>query len=145
MVASLGALSLVLLLGISIGSPVALYEISQRQRELRHDLYVAKMSLAQQAWDENNVDRLRQLLAETQVSPDRGFEWGFWQPQTHLALRSVRAHAGGIWTMALSADGPRVATGAADSTAKVWNVTTQGELLTLNHGTWVRAISFSPG
>src|SRR5262249_7563273 len=32
-----------------------------------------------------NVGRLRQLLDETRDSPDRGFEWYYWQRQIHSA------------------------------------------------------------
>ena len=39
-----------------------------------HNLYLANMSLAQQVADENNLDRLRQVLEDTKDSPHRGFE-----------------------------------------------------------------------
>ena len=53
------------------------------------------MNLAQQAWEQNNIGRLRQLLEDTQDSPYRGFEWYYWQPQTHLALKTLRGHLDG--------------------------------------------------
>ncbi|MCI0537425.1 MAG: serine/threonine protein kinase [Verrucomicrobiales bacterium] len=57
----------------------------------RH-LYVANMTLAQQAWELNNLNRFRQLLDETKAFPDRGFEWYYWQRQSHLALKTLRGH-----------------------------------------------------
>ena len=60
--------------------------------EAEHQLYAAKMNLAQQAWDQNNIGQLRQLLEETQNSPYRSFEWYYWQPLTHLALKTLRGH-----------------------------------------------------
>ena len=51
-------------------------------------LYAAKMNLAQAAWEENHVGRVRQLLEDTASYPERGFEWYYWQRQTHLELRN---------------------------------------------------------
>jgi hypothetical protein len=71
---------------------------AEKQERLRADaeklaaqrhLYVASMNLAQQAWEQNNIVRLRQLLEETQTSPDRGFEWYYWQRQSH-SLKTFR-------------------------------------------------------
>ncbi len=38
----------------------------EREAEIAHLLYAADMNLAEQAWNQNNVARLRQLLTETQ-------------------------------------------------------------------------------
>ena len=70
------------------------------------------MNLAQQAWEQNNVGRLRQLLEETQDSPYRGFEWYYWQPQTHLALKTLRGHLEAVTSVAFSPDGQRIVTGS---------------------------------
>ena len=53
-----------------------------REAEAAHDLYVANMNLVQQAWEQNNISRLRQLLEATKDSPYGGFEWYYWQPKT---------------------------------------------------------------
>ena len=68
--------------------------------EARRYLYVANMNLAQQAWEQNNIGRLRQLLEETQESPDRGFEWYYWQRQTHLAVKTLRGHLQPVYSVA---------------------------------------------
>ena len=99
--------------------------------EASHLLYVANMNLAQQAWDQNNIGRLRQLLEDTQDSPYRGFEWYYWQPQTHLALKTLRGHLGAVTSVAFSPDGQRIVTGSDDHTAKVWEAASGRELLTL--------------
>ena len=57
-------------------------KVEAREAEAAHDLYVANMNLAQQAWEQNNISRLRQLLKATKDSPYRGFEWYYWQPKT---------------------------------------------------------------
>ncbi|MGO8925396.1 MAG: protein kinase domain-containing protein [Limisphaerales bacterium] len=80
--------------------------------EAEHQLYAAKMNLAQQAWEQNNIGQLRQLLEETQDSPYRGFEWYYWQPHTHLALQTLRGHLDIVTSVAFSPDGQRIVTGS---------------------------------
>jgi len=110
----------------------------------RH-LYVANMNLAQQAWEQNNIVRLRQLLEETQASPNRGFEWYYWQRQTHLALKTLRGHLAPVTSVAFSPDGQRIVTGSFDQTAKIWDVASGRDLLTLKgHSAEIRSVAFSP-
>jgi WD40 repeat protein/tRNA A-37 threonylcarbamoyl transferase component Bud32 len=117
-----------------------------RERDnARHLLYVAKMNLAQQAWEQNNIERLRQMLAETQPLPDRGFEWYYWEAQTRLARESLRAHEQGVWCMALSRDGQRLVTGSKDFTVKLWDWKNGRELRTFPpEGAWIVSLAFSP-
>ena len=144
-------LVLLLVLVVGIGSPIAAIRINrERQRaegariKAEHLLYVAKINLAQQAWDQNNMGRLRQLLEETQDSPDRGFEWYYWQRQAHLSLKTLRGHLGWV-SVAFSPDGQRIVTGSGDKTAKVWDAASGRELLTLKgHSAAIEAVAFSP-
>jgi WD40 repeat protein len=116
----------------------------QRQRA-DHQLYVADMNLAQQAWEQNNIGQLRQLLKRTQDSPYRGFEWYFWQRLTHLALKTLRGHLSGVWSVAFSPDGQRIVTGSGDHTAKVWDAASSKELFALNgHSRGIRSVAYSP-
>jgi hypothetical protein len=109
----------------------------QRQRaeagetSARRNLYVAYISLAQQAWEQNNVVRLRELLDETATDPARGFEWYYWQRQAHLELKTLRGHTDFVMSVAYSSDGQRIVTGSADHLAKVWEAASGKELLTL--------------
>ncbi len=115
-----------------------------RAAEARRSLYVADMGLAQQAWELNNLGRLRQLLQETESFPERAFEWYYWQRQTHRALLTLRGHRGWISSVAFSPDGRRIATGSYDETAKVWDAASGKEMLTLHgHSDRVRRVSFS--
>jgi eukaryotic-like serine/threonine-protein kinase len=116
-----------------------------QKAEATHLLYVANMNLAQQAWDQNNIGRLRQLLDETQDSPYRGFEWDYWQLQTHLAVMTLHGHLGDVYSAAYSPDGQRIVTGGKDGTAKVWDAVTGHELTTFKslHDE-VRSVAFSP-
>jgi hypothetical protein len=130
-------------------SAVTAQEQKQRaergEAESRRLLYVADMNLGQQAWEQNNVLSLRQLLDETKESPYRGFEWYYWQRQLHLELRTLRGHFGSVNSVAFSPDGQRIVTGSDDHTAKVWDAVSGRELLTLKgHSGWVLEAVFSP-
>jgi eukaryotic-like serine/threonine-protein kinase len=113
--------------------------------EARRYLYVAQMNLAQQAWEQNNLGRLRQLLEETQESPNRGFEWYYWQRQTHLPLKTLRGHLEDVTAVAFSPDGQKLVTGSWDQTAKVWETASGRELLSLKgHSAPIWCVAFSP-
>jgi WD40 repeat protein/serine/threonine protein kinase len=108
-------------------------------------LYVAQMNLAQQAWEQNNLGRLQQLLQETRESPNRGFEWYYWQRQTHRPLRTLRGHLEEVTSVAFSPDGRRIVTGSWDQTAKVWDAASGRELLPLKgHSAPIWCVAFSP-
>jgi WD40 repeat protein/serine/threonine protein kinase len=116
-----------------------------REAEADHLLYVANMNLALEAWEQNNFDQLRELLRETKASPDRGFEWYYWQRQTHLDLRTLRGHLGSVSCVAFSPNGLRLVTGSSDQTAKVWDAATGSEILTLTgHRALIDSVAFSP-
>jgi len=94
-------------------------------------LYVANMKLAQQAWEQNDISRVRQLLEETATAPERGFEWYYWQRQIHHPKEKIlRGHGGLVLAVAYSPDGHRIVTGSADHTVKVWDAAT-GKVLPL--------------
>jgi WD40 repeat protein/serine/threonine protein kinase len=138
------AVAAALVVGIGISTWQAVVA-QQARREGDHQLYAAKMNLAQQAWDQNNIGRLRQLLEDTQDSPYRGFEWYYWQPKTHLALKTFHGHLSGVKSVALSPDGRRIVTGSLDQTAKVWDAASGRELITLTgHRARICSVAFSP-
>jgi WD40 repeat protein len=113
--------------------------------QAQRNLYVANMRLAQQAWEENNLARLRELLNETEDYPDRGFEWFYWQAQSHQELRSLRGHTDSVLSVALSPDGERIATGSVDHTARIWDSGSGKQLLLLiGHVAPVCSVAFSP-
>ncbi len=116
---------------------------AQERQSAERLLYAANMNLAQQAWEQNNVGRVRQLLEDTAAYPRRGFEWYYWQRQTHLELKTLH---GGIGPVAFSPDGRRIVTGSADdyNTAKVWETASGKELFTLKgHRALISSVAFS--
>jgi len=142
--AGAAAVRAALLIG-AVGMTGLYFRSERLRKEAQRNLYVANMNLAQQAWEQNNVGRLRQLLQETATYPNRGFEWHCWQRQAHLALKTLRGHLGVVTAVAFSPDSQRVVTGSWDTPAKVWEANSGREMLTLKgHSSNVQAVAFSP-
>ncbi len=119
-------------------------EKQERQRAEAGE-YAAKMNLAQQAWGQNNAGRVRQLLEETASNPERGFEWYYWQQQTHQELRTLRGHLAMVYAVAFTPDGQHLVTGSGDQTARVWVLASGQELLVLKgHRSAVTALACAP-
>jgi len=144
-VAFAGAAAVAAALLIGAVGMTGLYFRSERLRkEAQRNLYVANMNPAQLAWEQNNVGRVRQLLEETAAYPDRGFEWFYWQRQTHLELKTLRGHLSKIFSVAISPDGKRIVMGSDDQTAKVWDATAGKDLVTLKgHTNPISSVAFS--
>src|SRR5439155_9657849 len=67
-----------------------------------------------------------------------------WDLATGQELRTLRGHAGGIFSVAYSPDGQRLATSSEDKTIKIWDRSGK-ELLTLQgHTQSVWTVAFSP-
>ncbi|MFO1497896.1 MAG: protein kinase [Verrucomicrobiota bacterium] len=96
----------------------------------RHLLYTVSLNLAQQAWEQDNVGRLRQLLEQTRGSADRGFEWFYWQRQIHSDLKTFHS-PGSLIFAAFSGDGERIFGGSwekAKPMAIAWETASGREL-----------------
>jgi eukaryotic-like serine/threonine-protein kinase len=126
---SVMALSLVIALFASVWKTIEvaraqrekMVEVARAQRETDRQAYAARMGLARQAWEDNDLARLRTLLKETAAYPDRGFEWFYWQRQAHLDHKTLRGHLGPVLDVSFSPDGTRVLTASMDHTAKIWD------------------------
>jgi eukaryotic-like serine/threonine-protein kinase len=118
--------------------------------DYRRTLYATQMNLAGQAWDSTNIERLEELLEANVPKPGeedlRGFEWYYlWRLYHSGSDRMTLHHNDGVWSVALSPDGKRLASGGEDLTARIWDVATGEELLVLKgHTKWINAVAFSP-
>lgn len=115
------------------------------ERKARFLHYAAAMNLAQQIFDQNNISRLRDLLAEAREHPQRGYEYYYWQRQAHADIQTFHGHLGKVTSVAFSRDNRLLVTASEDKTAKVWDLATGRNLFTLTgHKDVVARAVFSP-
>jgi WD40 repeat protein/tRNA A-37 threonylcarbamoyl transferase component Bud32 len=107
-------------------------------------LYFNRIALAEREWTANNVGRMIELLDDC-PSPLRAWEWRYLERQSHAAVRVSPELDQEIWCIAFTRDGRLLATGGADESVKIWNVSTFQLLHTLKgHAGWVRNLAISP-
>ncbi|HEX8772484.1 MAG TPA: hypothetical protein VF735_02695 [Pyrinomonadaceae bacterium] len=124
----------------------------------RQLLYAADLNLAQQSYEENNIERGRELLAAH--APERiypgdnlqtlkgglaGFEWYYLWRLFHSEAKTLSGNAQEITSVAFSPQGT-LAYGSKDGTVKLWNVNSneEPENLPAIEKEEVRAVAFSP-
>ncbi|HSI72969.1 MAG TPA: AAA-like domain-containing protein, partial [Fimbriimonas sp.] len=79
----------------------------EARERANYDLYVANVELMNSAWEENNIDRIRELLKATEGHAAKGWEWNYWNRVAHLELLSIRDKEPGYGPM-FSPDGKEI-------------------------------------
>jgi WD40 repeat protein len=102
----------------------------------RQNLYAADMSVAQQAFENNNFGRGGELLRAhwpERGEPDlRGFEWRYlWNQCRGDNFHTFRGHSNVVCCVAFSPDGKTLASGSWDSSVKLWDVANRRLVTTL--------------
>jgi WD40 repeat protein len=149
-VASLSSASLLLLLIVAIGGPVAAIRINRERQQAELRAYTADMNVVQQAWDEGKLARAQALLRAYIPKPGqrdlRGFEWRYlWKLCTDESRLSF-TNFPSVVLMVLSPDG-RFAAAASRHQIKLLDYANGRELGTLtvpNATDNISALAFSP-
>jgi serine/threonine protein kinase/tetratricopeptide (TPR) repeat protein len=119
-------------------------ELDDSLKDARRALTRSNVYLAEASWHANNLLVARELL--DQCRPEtRNWEWRYVRRLFTAGHFSLYGHAGGVYSVAFSPDGSRLASASYDRTVKVWDARTGQEVLTLQgHADVVWSVSFSP-
>jgi WD40 repeat protein len=121
-------------------------------RTARHLLYVAQMNLAQQAYRENNLEKMKYLLdafLPTHNDPKRDdprdFTWYYLWRILHKEQPTVKLTDSTVLSAVFSPDGKTLVTASGDTTVRLWDVRKGLELATLKgHSAPVYSVALSP-
>jgi eukaryotic-like serine/threonine-protein kinase len=117
----------------------------ERQRAERLQ-YAADINLAQQAFKENRLFRMRELLLRHEKAEHlKGFEWHYlWQLCRDKLVLGPR-HSRPARAVAFSPDGRRAASGSDGGAVKIWDTATGKEMFpVMGHRKTVHAVAFHP-
>jgi WD40 repeat protein len=79
------------------------------------------------------------------LRPERDNSLRLWDAKSGKLIREFKGHQYGIFSVAFSPDGVRLASGSGDKTVRLWDVKTGDELQCLTgHTGEVRSVAFSP-
>jgi WD40 repeat protein len=126
---------------------------AENEREARalteHNLYIAQMNMAQQAFELGDAEQLYSILdrysSASGPEDPRGFEWYYWWRQCHRWSTRLEGHAAPIHAVDVSPTGKWIASASDDGTIKIWDAESPTESLTIEaHQRRVYCVAFSP-
>jgi WD40 repeat protein len=126
----------------------------EREKEAQAGRYIANLRLAQRAWDDDDLGRLRELLAGERPERTGGldlrdFEWRYWDRLSRSERWSVAGHGRAVTAAALDPTGRRLASGSEDGTVQVWDLGSSAAAVPASvvlgqHTSGVSVVAFSP-
>jgi WD40 repeat protein/serine/threonine protein kinase len=119
-------------------------EARQRVKAERFQ-YFHHITFAGASWQDNQMGRLEELLNECAAGYRNNWEWHFLNRQCHADLLTIQGHEAGLFGLAFSPDGRRLATGSIDKTIGIWDARSgQQEQVLRGHDWAVNCVAFSP-
>ncbi|MFV1968831.1 MAG: protein kinase [Pirellulaceae bacterium] len=152
-VSSLLAVAALLLLSVAVVSSLGYVRVRRERNNANHQLYLAHMHLAHNAWQAAEITHVQQLLDEHGPQPGkqdlRGWEWYYLKAlcQKDLLTLPYRGNdvAGHSRVVAWSPDGQKLAAASWGGTVEVRDASTGKELCTLRGDRGdVHAVAWSP-
>jgi WD40 repeat protein len=142
-------LGLILLLVISIGSPIAAFRINRERLRAEKNLYAADMNIALKNFEANNWGRVRVILdkygPQKRNAELRGWEWRFlWQKIRSDELAVLPASESEIMSVAFAPDGKYVAIGHGRDGVSIWDWAAKKKIDRVDAPFYPLALKFSP-
>ena len=141
-----GALTsaLLLLIVVAVGAPIAAYRINRERIIVRQSLYAADMRVVQQAIEEGDLGRARELLAQhvpRQAEADlRGFDWRYFSYRARGdQIATIFSGVSTARHLAVASDGRLLAVDRS-----VYDPASGSELTDLRLDEGDRALAFAP-
>ncbi|QDU40938.1 Serine/threonine-protein kinase PknB [Maioricimonas rarisocia] len=128
---------------------VARQRAQSSERRVRKLLYAADMRLASQAWEDQDILQLRELLHRNRPGPSRpdlrGIEWHLLHNLTTHEHNALWAHSGDVYWCQFSPDGKWLASVGMDGTLKLFEADSLEKTIVVDAGQGeVNHVEFSP-
>ena len=134
--AALVTASLMLVLSLAIGGPIAAARINKARREAEANLYAADMNLASQALESHNIHGAREYLDKHPLAKSgrvgddlRGWEWRYFYGQCHGdELATLACGLAQVSSVCFSSDGTVLLAAIDDGSIRAWEFPSRREL-----------------